>query len=219
VAVNYRERAAEAEEVCRAIREQGGRAVTARADVADEAAVKAAAARAGEEFGRAVDILVNNAGASPVPRAFLETSWAQVESLLDVQLRGAFNCCQAVIPGMVEQHSGRIINIGSALSWGAPPPNWTGFLMAKSALKSLTRSLAAEFGPRGIRVNMVSPGMTETDSISAIPERLRKVQAMQTPLRRLGTAEDVARTVLFLCSEGGDFISGADIPVCGGIAM
>jgi 3-oxoacyl-[acyl-carrier protein] reductase len=219
VAVNYRDRVAEAEEVCRAIREQGGRALAVRADVADEAAVKAAVAGAGEEFGRAVDILVNNAGPSPVPRAFLETSWEQVEQLLEVQLRGAFNCCQAVIPGMVEQHSGRIVNIGSALGWGAPPPNWTGFLMVKSALKSLTRSLAAEFGPRGIRVNMVSPGMTETDSIAAIPERLRKVQAMQTPLRRLGTAEDIARTVVFLCSDGGEFISGADVPVCGGMAM
>ena len=83
-------------------------------------------------------------------------------------------------------------------------------------MKALTRSLAAEFGPQGVRVNLVSPGLTETDSIAEIPERLRKLQAMQTPLRRLCRPEDVAQTILFLCSGPGDYITGADIPVGGG---
>jgi 3-oxoacyl-[acyl-carrier protein] reductase len=219
VAVNYRESEAEAEAVCRAIREEGGHAVALRADVGDAAAVAAAVAQASQAFGRAVDVLVNNAGAAPTPQPFLETAWEDLERMFHIQVRGAFNCCRAVIPGMVDNRSGRIVNIGSTLTWSAPPPNWTGFLMAKSALKAMTHSLAAEFGPHGIRVNMVSPGMTGTGSIAAISERLRKVQAMQTPLRRLANPEDVARTVLFLCAEGGEFVSGADIPVCGGAAM
>ena len=91
--------------------------------------------------------------------------------------------------------------------------------MAKAALLSLTRSLAVEFGPHGVQVNMVSPGMTETESIAAISERLRKVQAMQTPLRRLATPQDVAGAVVFLCSEAGQFITGTDVPVCGGFLV
>ena len=190
-----------------------------QADIADAGAVAEAAERVRREFGRPVDVLINNACPPAPPRPFLELKWDEVQALLDVQVRGAFLCCQAVLPGMLESKSGRIVNIGSVLTTGVPPAQWSAFVMAKSALRALTRSLAAEYGPHGVRVNMVSPGMTETDSISAVPERLRKVQAMQTPLRRLGAVEDVARAVVFLCGEGGEYVTGADIPVCGGSSM
>jgi 3-oxoacyl-[acyl-carrier protein] reductase len=120
---------------------------------------------------------------------------------------------------MLEAQSGRIVNIGSIYAWNSPPANLTGYVIAKAALKAFTKSLAVELGPKGVRVNMVSPGMTETDLISDVPERLRKVQAMQTPLRRLATPDDVARAVAFLCSDAADFITGADIPVCGGVTL
>jgi 3-oxoacyl-[acyl-carrier protein] reductase len=120
---------------------------------------------------------------------------------------------------MIQQKSGRIVNIGSILTWSVPPAQWSAFVVAKTALKALTRSLAAELGPSGVRVNMISPGTTETESTAAIPERLRKLQAMQTPLRRLATPEDIAQTALFLCGEASQFITGADIPVCGGAGM
>ena len=100
-----------------------------------------------------------------------------------------------------------------------PPAQWTAFNVAKTALHALTRSLAVEFGPQGIQVNTISPGMTQTDSVAAVPERLRKLQAMQTPLRRLGSTDDVAAAVLFLCSEAGEYITGIDLPVCGGWSM
>lgn len=219
VAVNYLRGRDAAEDVCRAIAAHGGRALPVQADIADATAVAAAVELVQREFGRPVDVLVNNAAAPAVPRPFLETGWEEIQALLDVQVRGAFACCRAVLPGMLASKSGRIVNIGSVLASAVPPPQWTAFTIAKSALRALTRSLAVEFGPHGIRVNMVSPGMTETESISAVPERLRKVQAMQTPLRRLGAPEDIARAVLFLCGEGGEFITGADIPVCGGISM
>jgi len=217
VAVNYHRGEEGAGAVCREIDAAGGQALPLAADIADAAQVAAAVERVRAEFGRPVDVLVNNACPPAAPRPFLDLRWEDAQALLDVQVRGAFLCCQAVLPAMLEAKSGRIVNIGAALA--GPPPNWSAFITAKSALRGLTRALAAEFGPRGVRVNMVSPGMTETGAIAAVPERLRKVQAMQTPLRRLGAAEDVARAVVFLCSEGGEYITGADIPVCGGACM
>lgn len=218
VAVNYRDSADAAADVCRAVEQAGGRALPVQADITDPAAFAGALEQVRRAFGP-VDVLVNNACIAAVPRPFLETDWSDVEALLAVQVRAAWQCCQAVLPGMLERKSGRIVNIGSVLTHNVPPAQWTAFVMAKAALKSLTRSLAVEFGPHGILVNMVSPGMTGTESIAAVPERLRKVQAMQTPLRRLGAPEDVARAVAFLCSEGGAYVTGADIPVCGGISM
>jgi 3-oxoacyl-[acyl-carrier protein] reductase len=120
---------------------------------------------------------------------------------------------------MVERKSGRIVNIGSAFSSGRPPVQWTGLIVAQSGLSALTRCLAAEFGPSGIRVNTVSQGMIETESIATIPERLRKLEAMQTPLRRLGFPEEVASAVVSLCGNAGAYVSGIDLPVSGGGGM
>ena len=219
VGVNYLNRSAGAEEVCHSIELAGGRGMALQADIRDRAAVDMALAALRSRFGQPVDVLVNNAAFPPATMPFREMKWQEVQETLDVQVQGAFHCCQAALPGMLEQKSGRIVNIGAAVARGVPPPHWTAFTMAKAALHALTRSLAVEFGPQGIQVNTVSPGTTETESIAGLPERLRKVQAMQTPLRRLGTAGDVARAVVFLCSEGGEYITGADLPVCGGWSM
>ncbi len=217
VAVNYLRDEASAANTISAIEQAGGRAVTVRADITDRDAVREAVESVQRHFGKPVDLLVNNATIPCPPRPFLDLSWNEIQDLFDVQIRGALHCCQAVLPAMMEHKSGCIVNLGSVLTRQLPPPQWAAFVMAKSALAGLTRSLASEFGPQGIRVNMVSPGLTETESTSAIPERLRKVQAMQTPLRRLTAPEDVAKAVVFLCSEAGSFITGADLPVSGGI--
>jgi 3-oxoacyl-[acyl-carrier protein] reductase len=219
VLVNFKSGTTAAEELCHTIAASGGVAIPALADVNDPAAVLRAAGLAQEAFGRPVDILINCAGGAVPPRPFLDTNWDELQAALDVHVKGAYNCCKAVVPGMAAQKSGRIVNIGSILTWNVPPSQWTAFVMAKAALKAFTRSLAAELGPLGIRVNMISPGTTETESIAAMPERIRKLQAMQTPLRRLATPEDIAQTALFLCGEGSQFITGADIPVCGGSGM
>jgi 3-oxoacyl-[acyl-carrier protein] reductase len=97
--------------------------------------------------------------------------------------------------------------------------NWSGFLVAKAAVQALTRSLAVELGPLGIRVNMVSPGLLDAEVGVELPNRLRKIQAMQTPLRRLASPADVAAVVLALSSAAGEFITGTDIPVCGGMSI
>jgi 3-oxoacyl-[acyl-carrier protein] reductase len=219
VVVNYKSNAGQAEEICNSIQRSGGDAIAIRADVTIADAVNAMVNRAQQHFAKSVDVLINNATAPVQPRPFLETTWEDMEGQLEVNFRGAYNCCKAVIPAMLEQKSGSIVNIGSINTWNTPPVNQSGYLVAKSALKAFTRCLATELGPKGIRVNMVSPGMTETDLIAEVPERLRKVQAMQTPLRRLALPEDIAQTVVFLCSPGGAFVTGADIPVCGGMSM
>ena len=121
---------------------------------------------------------------------------------------------------MVQQKSGRIVNIGSILTLSAPPAQWTSFVMAKAGLKALTLVLG-QAGTWTVRHSGQHDfsGTTETESTAAISERLRKLQVMQTPLRRLATPEDIAQTALFLCGEASQFITGADIPVCGGAGM
>src|SRR5258705_1901146 len=98
-----------------------------------------------------------------------------MEKHLATQVRGALNCIKAVAPAMVQRGVGHIVNIGSTHAWGVPPAHLCGYVTAKAALAALTRSAAVELGPKGIRVNTVSPGMTETELIADVPERMRKV--------------------------------------------
>lgn len=212
VAVHYHTSGEQAAALCQGLENQGCRAFAVEADVTGPESVSQAIARIEEKFGRPVDILVNNAGLSNRAGAFLETPWELIQSALDVHLKGAYHCCQRVLPGMLERGSGIVVNIGFAGSAPQLP-----FTVAKSALRGLTRSLAHEYGPKGIRVNMVSPGMVEIGAGDQVPERIRKLQAMQAPLRKLCTPRDVAQTVLFLCSDAGRLITGADIPVSGGL--
>ena len=219
VVVNCHDNAVAAEELSAKIESTGGRALPTQADITDSASVVTTVQKVRAKFDRPISLLINSAGNTPQPRAFVETGWNDVQSMLDVHLRAAFNCCQAIIPGMVEQKSGRIINIGSAFTRNTPPSNWSSFLIAKSAMQALTRCLAVELGPHGIRVNMVSPGLMDNDATTGLPDRLRKVQAMQTPLRRLASPNEIAAVISALCSEAGDFVTGIEIPVCRGLQM
>jgi 3-oxoacyl-[acyl-carrier protein] reductase len=219
IMVNYCDAPAEAEDLCTAIKSKGGRAIPVAVDVGNYASVVAGVRLARETFGHAVDLLINNSDSFPETRPFVQTSWEDFQTVLDFHVRGAFNCCQAVIPGMCEQKSGRIINIGSTFARNTPPANWSSFVVAKSALQGFTRSLATELGPHGIRVNMVSPGLVETEAVAGFSGRMHKLQAMQTPLRRLASPDNVAAVVLALCGEAGVFMTGTDIPVCGGFQM
>ena len=219
VIVNYHRSEQRAQDVATAIHQSGGQALTVAADVTDAAAVSRMVADAEARFGSPVDILVNNASGPTAQKPLLDMTWEDLSAHFETQLRGSFNCIKAVAPGMVARGTGQIINIGSTHAWGAPPANLSGYVAAKSALAALTRCAAVELGPKGVRVNTVSPGMTETELIADVPDRLRKVLAMQTPLRRLALPDDVASVVAALVSPAGAFIHGADIPVAGGSVM
>jgi 3-oxoacyl-[acyl-carrier protein] reductase len=219
VVVNYRENRERAEQVASAIHDAGGVGLAFQADVNDAEAVRRMVGDAEARLGQAVQILVNNASGPTHQKALLDHEWSDMEQHLGTQVRGALNCIRAVAPRMIERGGGRIITIGSTHAWGVPPANLAGYVTAKAALAGLMRCAAVELGPKGVRVNTISPGMTETDLIADVPERMRKVFAMQTPLRRLAVPDDIAAAVVMLISAAGDFIHGADIPVSGGGVM
>lgn len=136
-----------------------------------------------------------------------------------MNVRGAFYCAQAVLPAMLEAKSGDIIFIGTTYTDGMPPPQQARYIVAKSALVSLARCLAIEYGLFDIRVNVVAPGMTETEMIADLPDKVKMLTKMQTPLRRLAQAEDIADAVAFLLSKAARHITGQTIRVCGGSVM
>ena len=207
------------QEIVEKILQEGGQAMAIRMDAGRGDSVSEGLDAIQEAFGRPVDVLINNTTASFTPQSFTELKWEAVQTVLDREIRDVFQCCQAALRNMVAQKSGCIVNMGSILTRQVPPPKWAPFVLAKSAIQGLTRSLASEFGPHGIRVNLISLAPGNLDSADAGLDRLGKLQAMQTPLRRLASPDDIAQAVIFLCSDAGSFITGVDLPVCGGFSL
>jgi 3-oxoacyl-[acyl-carrier protein] reductase len=213
VIVGYRSEEAEARRVVEAI---DGRAVAVKADVATEAELLVE--RAVRDFG-GVSVLVNGASPRIAATPFDTLEWDAVRRQVDVQVGGAFALAKAAVPHMRERRHGRIISIVSQAIEGTPTPGWTAYALAKSALATFSRQLAAELGPAGITVNCVAPGMTETRLIGDIPEKQRLIAARQTPLRRLAHVEDVAGAVAYLASDDAAFVTGEVLRVNGGQVM
>ncbi|MGI8860871.1 MAG: 3-oxoacyl-ACP reductase [Rubrobacteraceae bacterium] len=222
VVVNYLKNERRAEEVADGIRERGGRAVAHRADITDEAAVRGMVETATRRFGP-VDVLVNNAlpdyRFDPAGRKDLgEVGWEDYLQQLGA-LRGALYCSQAVVPGMVERGGGRIISILSNLI-NNPVVAYHDYTTAKSAFLGFSRNLAAELGPHNITVNMIAGGLIdETDASAPTTEEGRRLVASSTPLKRLGTPEDLGRAVLMFASPWSDFVTGQYITCDGGLVM
>jgi 3-oxoacyl-[acyl-carrier protein] reductase len=160
---------------------------------------------------------VNNAARDYRPIPFLKLTWEEIQKDLDVIAKGAFLCCREVIPLMLERGAGKIVNI-SSLATEVPPPDQAKYVMAKSALVGLTRSLAVEFAARNIQVNMVVPNFVETDFVAHVQEGFRKRIAEDIPMKRLASAHDVAQAVVFLSSAYASFTTGQKIMVTGGAA-
>lgn len=192
-------------------KETGAYAV--RCDVRDSTCVAAACAQVEGAF-RHIDALVNNAGAAQ-QKLFTDLTNEDWRAMLDTHLTGAFHTCRAVLPGMVSRRWGRIVNVGSI--WGQVGASCEAhYSAAKAGLIGLSKALAKEVGPSGVTVNCVCPGVIQTDMLSGFtPNDLREL-AEQTPLGRLGTPDDVADCVRWLCSDSAGFVTGQVIGVNGG---
>jgi 3-oxoacyl-[acyl-carrier protein] reductase len=218
VVVNYRQDGERAADIVDAIRGAGGETCAIQADVSDPHQARHLLDEAVAAFGP-VDVLVNNAGGPTDPRPLRDTSWADMERHLATHLQGSFHCVQAVLPNMVERRFGRIVSITSQAGYGVPPPQMTGYAVAKAALAAFTRSVALEAGPSGVTANAVAPGMSETDMVADIPQRTKLTLATQSPLRRLAGVDDVADVVSFLVGPGGGYVTGQTIHLSGGQVM
>ena len=217
VCVNYIQHQQAAEDAVRAIRDAGGRAVAVQADVADGAAVAEMVRRAERELGGHVSLLVNNAGVAGQAQ-FQDITDEMWDRYLAVNLGGARNTIRAVLPRMISEKAGCIVNISSI--WGLRGASCeVAYACTKAAIIALTRSLAAELGPSHIRVNCVAPGVINTDMVQVLGRETLDDLAEQTPLGRLGTPKDIAHAVAFLASDRASFITGQVLTADGGFIV
>ena len=213
VCVNCVEREDKAQELVDMLRSNGCETMWYKADVSDSTAVKQMVAAIEEKLG-AVTLLVNNAGIAKqcLFQDMTEDYWRHI---FDVNLNGAFNTIQAVLPNMLHEHSGCIINTSSI--WGQHGASCeVAYSATKHAIIGLTRSLAQELAPTNIRVNCVAPGVIDTDMVQVLGTETLDALAEDTPVGRLGRPEDIAAVVSFLASDAASFITGQVITSDGG---
>ena len=216
VAVNYLSSEALAGDVVDQIRKMGRKAVLAQANVADYPDTARMAREVLEEFGH-LDILINNAGITS-DHSFVKMDPASWKNVLAINLDGPFNCTKVLVDQMIKQSWGRIVNITSVIgqigNFGQ-----ANYAASKAGLAAFTKSLAKELVSKGITVNCVAPGFTETEMVMAIPEKVRNRLLEQIPMKRFGRSEEVARACVYLCSKDGDYITGAELSINGGLFM
>jgi len=214
VAVGYRSSELEAKEALEAIEAAGGSGMVVHLDVADDHAVSEAFREVIDGLGP-VTGLVNNAGFTQ-DGLLLKYPTDAFNQTMSTNVRGAFLCSQAALRGMLRARWGRIVNMSSAVAIRGNAGQ-TVYAASKSALVGLTKSLAREVGSRGITVNVVCPGLVDTDMTSHLNDEARAVYVDQTPLGRTATLEEVAEVVRFLMSDVASYVNGAVIPVDGGL--
>jgi NAD(P)-dependent dehydrogenase (short-subunit alcohol dehydrogenase family) len=199
--------------------ESGGVCFPVRADLADPRQTVAAMQAAIGRLGR-VDLLVNSAGVG-FRAALVDTTDEQFDTMFDVNVRSVFLACRELIPHMLEHGGGVIVNVASSLAAKAARDRSI-YAATKAAVVALTRSIAIDYGPRGIRANCVSPGTTDTPWIGRIlagapnPDELQAQMAARQAIGRLGRPEEIAEVIAFLATDAASFIHGAVIPVDGG---
>ena len=214
VAVHYNQSADAAKALCGNIAQQGGRAFAVHADLRDLGQIQAMIKRVKDVFGH-IDALVNNAGTAQ-QKLFVDITPQDWAAMFSVNTNAVFHCCQAVLPDMIARKEGSIVNVSSI--WGCIGASCeVHYSAAKAAVIGLTKALAKEMGPSGIRVNCIAPGVIDTDMIGELDKTAREELAAQTPLSRLGAPEDVARAIRFLASDEAAFITGQVLGVDGGM--
>jgi NAD(P)-dependent dehydrogenase (short-subunit alcohol dehydrogenase family) len=200
------------------IKELGRKAIAVKADVSNEAEVEEMVKECINQFSR-IDILVNNAGLIST-KLLPETTVREWDRIMDINLKGVFICTKAVYPYMVNQKSGKIINIASvAGKRGGGLFGKSAYSASKGGVIAFTKAVAREAGEFGINVNAVTPGFTETEMVKDISQDQRVTLVNSIPLKRPGSPADIAKAVCFLASSDSDYISGEIMDVDGGIMM
>jgi 3-oxoacyl-[acyl-carrier protein] reductase len=216
VAINYVANEPAAVDVAEHIAKMGRRAVLARADVSDYPDTFRMAQDVLRHFEH-LDILVNNAGITS-DKTFVKMDHAAWRKVLAINLDGVFNCTKVFIDQMLARNYGRVVNITSVIgqigNFGQ-----ANYAASKAGVAAFTKSLAKELAGKGVTVNAVAPGFIETEMVGAIPEGVRKRLLDQIPLKRFGTAEEVGRAVVYLVSPDGDYVTGAELSINGGLLM
>jgi len=216
VAVNCISSERLAGEVVDKIRGMGRKAILAQADVSDYPSAIRMAQEVLEAFGH-VDILINNAGINS-DHTFVKMDRGSWGKVLAVNLDGPYNCTKVLVDQMLKQSWGRIVNITSIIgqigNFGQ-----ANYAASKAGLAAFTKSLAKELSSKGITVNAVAPGFTETEMVTGIPEKVRNRLLDQIPMKRFAKSEEVARACVYLCSKDGDYITGAELSINGGLFM
>jgi 3-oxoacyl-[acyl-carrier protein] reductase len=217
IIIHYNKNKTIAEEIKLEVEKYKQKAIIISANILDEVDIKEMISKGIRAFDK-IDVLVNCA-ATVIPNIkFQDVVWNDFLQQLEVNIKSTLAIIQSVVPVMIKNEYGKIINIGS-LSAEKPNADWSHYITAKSALIGLTKSLAFELAPKGIRINMVTPSMVNTELTADIPEKIKLLTAAQTPLRRLALSTDVAGVISFLASEKSDFLAGENIRINGGQIM
>jgi NAD(P)-dependent dehydrogenase (short-subunit alcohol dehydrogenase family) len=219
VAVNYASNSLAADEVVRAIRDQGGRAMSVQADVGDEAQEKAMFEKVDAKFGP-LGALVNNAGVVDVQARVDEMTVARLERMLRINVIGSFVCAREAVRRMSTRHGGSggaIVNLSSAAARLGSPGQYVDYAASKGAIESFTIGLAKEVAEEGIRVNAVRPGLIDTEihASGGMPDRAFQL-ASSVPMKRTGSAQEVANGIVWLLTEEASYVTGTFLDITGG---
>ncbi|MDZ4993205.1 3-oxoacyl-[acyl-carrier-protein] reductase [Clostridium perfringens] len=216
IVINYRNSDKEAEELKAILEEKGVKVLTVKCDISNFEDSKKLIDKCKEEFGQ-IDILVNNAGITK-DTLIMRMKEEDFDSVIDVNLKGTFNCAKHASAIMLKQRFGKIINMTSVvgITGNAGQSNYAA---SKAGVIGLTKSLARELGSRGITVNAVAPGFINTDMTSVLSDKVKEEAIKNIPLKKLGNPEDIANLVGFLASDSANYITGQVINVDGGMVM
>ena len=216
IAINYRSSDKEAEELKKILEEEGVKVLTLKGDVSNFEEAKNLMEKCKEFFGK-IDILVNNAGITK-DTLIMRMKEEDFDKVIEVNLKGTFNCAKHASAIMLKQRFGKIINMTSVVGI-AGNAGQVNYSASKAGVIGLTKSLAKELGSRGITVNAVAPGFIKTDMTSSLSEKFKEEVSKNVPLKRLGDPEDVANLVKFLASDEANYITGQVINVDGGMVI
>jgi len=218
VLIHYYSDETKAKEIAAEINKDNGSAEIIQADLSSHKGVEELLNQINKK-NLNVDALIHCASPENSPISFHQLKWEDVQLQIDVNLKSIFSILQRLIPRMIENGGGNIVLVGSAYTSGTPPINQFRYIVAKSTIVSAAKCLAVEFGPQNIKINVISPGMTNTIMNSTIPEKVKLMTKMQTPLRRIAEPTDIAELTAFLLTPGGDHISGQNYRIDGGMVM